>query len=120
VVHQPAWRELRKVAGPAFETGTRLAVSSPADVYLSNRENLLRWIDVLSASLDSVREAVAAGDAEALDERLERVWRERQAWLADREIGDWTEGPRPEMPPRPGLLDSFFGGFLRRRTKEES
>lgn len=119
-VHQPAWRELRKVAGPAFEAGTRLAGSQPADAYISNRENVLRWLDVLAASLAAMREVVAEGDEAALDQRLEQVWHERQQWLADRKIGDWTEGPRPEMPSRQGLLDSFFGGFLRRRPKEGS
>jgi prephenate dehydrogenase len=120
VVHQPAWRELRKVAGPAFEAGTRLAASSPADGYMSNRENMLRWIDVLAASLDSVRRLVAEGDEEELDQRLEHAWQERQKWLADRKVGDWMEGPRPQMPSRSGLLDSLFGGFLRRTPKEES
>jgi len=119
-VHQPAWRELRKVAGPAFEAGTRLAGSQPADAYVSNRENVLRWLDVLVASLGAVREVIVEGDEAALDQRLEQVWQERQEWLADRKLGDWTEGPRPEMPSRQGLLDTFFGGFLRQRPKKES
>jgi prephenate dehydrogenase len=119
-VHQPAWRELRKVAGPAFEAGTHLAASSPADAYMSNRENLLRWIDVLAASLDSVRKLVAEGDEEELDRRLGEAWQERQKWMADRKVGDWTEGRRPEMPTRSGLLDSLFGGFMRRTPKERS
>ena len=119
-VRQPAWRELRKVAGPVFEAGTRLAASNPADVYISNQENMLRWIDVLAASLESVRKLVAEGDEEELDQRFEQAWQERQKWMADRKVGDWTEGPRPEMPSRGGLFDSLFGGFLRRGPKEGS
>ncbi|MCL7454770.1 MAG: prephenate dehydrogenase [Anaerolineae bacterium] len=119
-VNQPAWRELRKVAGPVFDAGTRLATSNPAGVYLSNQENLLRWIDALSASLDSVRKQVANGDEAELSQRIQQGWQERQAWMADREIGDWSEGPKPQMPARGGFFDMLFGGFLRRAPKQES
>lgn len=120
VVHQPAWRELRKVAGSTFESGTHLAGAGPASAYLSNRENILRWIDALSASLDSVRTLVAEGDEADLDQRIAQAWQERQKWLSDHNIGDWSEAPRPQMPARAGFFDMLLGGFLRRPPKEGS
>lgn len=119
---QPAWRELRKVAGPAFETSTRLVTDSAAadsDLYLLNKENLTRWIDVLSASLGSLRQVLEQDDAEILAERFGEALEEREKWLADRMAGHWYEGPRTELPERVNLLDSFFGTFWRRKPREE-
>jgi prephenate dehydrogenase len=120
VIHQPAWRELRKVAGPAFESGTHLAAASAADVCMSNQENILRWIDTLADALDSVRSLVAEGDESELDQRIAQAWQERQKWLSDRNIVDWSEGPAPQMPSRAGVFDMLLGGFLRRPPKEGS
>ncbi|MGC9335749.1 MAG: prephenate dehydrogenase [Anaerolineae bacterium] len=119
-IHQPAWRELRKVAGPAFESGTHLVDASPAGVYMSNQENILRWIDTLADSLDSVRSLVAEGDEAELDQRIAQAWQERQKWLSERNIGDWSEGPTPQMPSRAGVFDMLLGGFLRRKPQEGS
>jgi prephenate dehydrogenase len=122
-IHQPTWRELRKVAGPAFEVGTRLVASDPADRaggYVANSENVLRWLDVLAAALDSVRQAVSDGDPEALETRIWEALAERQAWRADRAAGQWFEGARSPLPARPNLLDSLFGTFWRRGSREES
>jgi prephenate dehydrogenase len=123
VTHQPTWRELRKVAGPAFEVGTRLVASDAADRaegYVANSENVLRWLDVLATALDSVRQAVSDGDPEALGARIQEALAERQKWRADRAGGQWFEGARSPMPARPNLIDSLFGTFWRRGSREES
>lgn len=123
VVQQPTWRELRKMAGPPFEIGTRLQVAQPAGEvqgWLANRENVLRWLDDLMATLGSLRRAVDEGQAEELVERFQNAAQERQSWAADRQTGNWREGPQTEMPPRPGLMETFFGGLLsRRRSKKD-
>jgi prephenate dehydrogenase len=123
VIDQPAWRELRKVAGPTFYTSTQSVVDGTAtdsDLFILNKDNILRWIDVLSASLRSIRELVDQEDAEALTARFAAAFEERQKWLADRSEGVWHEGPRTEMPQRLNMLDTFFGTFWRRKPKEES
>jgi prephenate dehydrogenase len=121
-IHQPAWRELRKVAGPTFEIGTRLVGSDPdsqADGYMANSENVLRWLDIVDSVLDSVRQAVAEGDPEALAARIDEALVERRKWRVDRAAGQWFEGVQT-MPERPSLIDSLFGTFWRRGSKEES
>lgn len=123
VINQRAWRELRKMAGPGFEISTRLVTpTSPDDseLYLLNRDNLLRWIDALSTSLGSLRELLAGEDAEALAERFSHALVERQKWMADRSRGDWTEGTRLEMPEPQSMMESLFGSFWRRKPREES
>jgi prephenate dehydrogenase len=123
VVQQPTWQELRKMAGSPFEAGTRLQGTQPTGEvqgWLANRENLLRWVDGLLATLSSLRQAVDEGQAEDLVERFQNAWQERQSWASDRQTGDWREGPDAEMPPRPSLMESFLGGLWpRRRTKRE-
>jgi prephenate dehydrogenase len=123
VIHQPAWRELRKVAGPSFDASTQMVTIDAAansELYMLNKDNILRWLDVLSASLGSIRELVEQEDAEALASRFEAAFLERQKWLGDRTEGEWYEGPRTEMPQRVNLLDSLVGTFWRRKPTEES
>ncbi len=123
VIYQPAWRELRKVAGPAFEAGTQLVTLNSvahSDLYVLNRDNLVRWIDQLSASLNSIRQTLEEDQAEALLERFQHALEGRQKWLLDRSEGQWFEGPRTEMPARMSVMDSLFGSFWRRKPKAES
>lgn len=123
MITQPAWRELRKVAGPAFETSTDL-VSVPSaaqsDLYMLNKSNLLRWIDHYSASLQSIRELLVQDQSEELAERFAEAGQEWNRWMADRSEGQWIEGPRTDMPERPSMIDTFFGTFWRRKPKEEA
>ena len=123
VMRQPTWRELRKIAGASFEAATRLQGAQPAGEvqgWLANRENLLRWLDELTASLGSLRHALDEGQAEELVERFRAAAQERQNWAADRQTGDWRERPETEMPERPGLMETFFGGLWPgRRSKKE-
>lgn len=119
-LQQPSWRELRRVAGPAFEASTRLGEEDAAALNLlsfSNRENLLRWIDSYSSALISLRQALAEG--QALTERFQEAGEERRKWLVEQATGHWQDGPAPEMPPRPSLLDSLLGSSWRKRSKKE-
>jgi prephenate dehydrogenase len=121
VTGQPTWRELRKMAGPAFEAATRPADGEPeaqAEIYHGNRENLIRWLDSFSAALREVRRMLAEDSAE-LSEHLTSAQSERKTWLADWQVGTWQEGPGTEMPERPGLLEGFLGGFIRRPDKQQ-
>lgn len=122
VVHQPAWRELRKVAGASFETATKLAATDPiahGAVSLANRDNLMRWIDTYIDSLSSIRAALEAGEPEDMTERFQTAFTDRAKWLHDWTGGDWVEGPRTEMPARSSMLDTFVGSFWRRKPKKE-
>jgi prephenate dehydrogenase len=120
---QPTWRELRKLAGPSFEIGTRLASEGPSgysDLLLSNRDNILRWIDAFSSSLSSMRQALMDGEPEPLAQRFEAALAERSKWLRDREDGRWADLPGVEMPEKSRMLTSaFFGGLWRKRQKKD-
>jgi len=122
-IQQPAWRELRKVGGATFEAGTQLVTPNSAahsDLYLLNRDNIVRWIDQLTAALDSMRQTLDENQAEALAGRFQQAIQERQKWLAERTAGQWHDGPQTEVPPRIGLFDTMFGTFWRRKPKDKT
>jgi prephenate dehydrogenase len=117
---QASWRELRRVAGSTFEASTRLGEEDAAGLSLlslSNRENLLRWIDAYSSVLISLRQALAEG--EDLTDRFQKADEQRQKWLADQVAGRWQDGPATEMPPRPSFFDTLLGSGWRKRSKKE-
>lgn len=122
MIRQPTWRELRKMAGPAFATSTQLIAPSSAasgDLVALNKDNVVRWIDEFSASLDSIRRMLVEEETEALANGFLTAQGERQKWLADRATGEWYEGPRPEMPPRVSFMDSLLGTFWRRKPEKD-
>jgi prephenate dehydrogenase len=119
-IEQPSWRELRRVAGPTFEASTRLGEEDAAGLSLlclSNRENLLRWVDSYSTILISLRQALAAG--EDLTGRFQKADEERRKWLVDQATGRSSDGPATEMPPRPSFFETFLGSGWRKRSRKE-
>jgi prephenate dehydrogenase len=124
VIDQPAWRELRKVAGPSFERSTQLGSTDPstyADLCLSNRDNLVRWIDAYAASLAQIRQDLVESESAALVERFESAVEERNRWILDRAEGQWEAAEGVEMPAKSGMMsDIFLGGWWRKRQRKES
>lgn len=103
------WRDLSRLAATGFRDMTRLASGNPTmhrDICLTNRDNILRWLDAYIAQLAEMREFVAAGD-----ERLEHAFRtakeSRDAWLEQR------EGAMPvELPDgKQQMKQMLFGGL---------
>jgi prephenate dehydrogenase len=123
-IRQPSWRELRKVAGSAFEASTQLVSEDPtsfADLCLSNRDNILRWIDAYAAVLASIRQDLLDDRSEELTQRFTIAVEERNKWLLDRTSGDWEGAPEVEMPGKSDMLsDVFLGRWWRKRTQKES
>lgn len=122
-IGQPSWKEVRKVAGPPFELITRLASADPSaysDLAMANRDNLVRWIDALSASLASLRQALAEGTHEALTERFVKAAAERDRWLNDRATGQLLETVQgSQMPSKSEVFDAFLGSGLRKALSGE-
>jgi prephenate dehydrogenase len=104
----PSWREMRKLAGGAFENATRFVSADPTtyrDACLVNKENIVRWIDACSGKLGELKETILAGDVEELEQVFEEAMIARQRWLRARETGSW-EGQAPSDTP---TMRSFMG-----------
>ena len=62
---QEDWRELTTLAGSGFRDMSRLAAGSPTmyrDICVTNKEEILNWIDALALELDNIRSLIARND----------------------------------------------------------
>ena len=118
------WKELRKVTGASYETATMLPsydASFYRDIFLHNRENTLRWLDLYVEELSSFKELIAAGDAEALTEVFDKAVDARILWLEQRKEGyPDIRVEKPEFPTMGGFFNSFLGlGAFRRSQRDK-
>lgn len=122
VTTQPAWREMRKVAGRAFEETTNAVAAPSADLvgeWQANQPHLLYAVDTLLATLTQWRGLLAAGDTAALENALNQAAAARAAWLSARERQEW-EQTGEALPQSPGMIKSLFGmGRPRRGVQAE-
>lgn len=115
-IDQPGWREARKVAGRAFaEVTGPIAQQGQPDPLLTaailSRENVIRALDGLIASLQAMRGELAQGDADGLRSRLERAFHGREAWWSMRQEANWEEAQSaPEISA--SSSSDFFGRLL--------
>ncbi len=123
-IDQPGWREARKVAGRAYAevTSPIIQFSDPQSLSSSvmlNKENILRVLDSLTASLQAIRSDIERDNGEGLDARLIRAREGREIWWDQRLNPDWAEASsaNTEMPTG----SEFFGRLLgiRRKPKKK-
>lgn len=93
-VDKPGWREARKLAGRAYAQITSLSTQfgNPeglASEALSNREQIIRLIDTLSASLAALRAELDQQDGQALVKRLAAAHSGREHWWQERLRANW-------------------------------
>jgi prephenate dehydrogenase len=105
-----SWRETASVAAGGFAYATHLADSDPrmfADIALTNRENIVRRIDLYVAELEALRAAIENGDA-GLKDWFERARELHNDWLAGRAQGmQADDNPLPSS--RALLTGTLFG-----------
>ena len=116
-VDQPGWREARKIAGRAYAevSGSIMHLGEPGaltSLAMLNRENMLRVLDSVIASLKNLRDDIRDEDTEKLSERLERARKGRERWWQERQQGDWSSEGRPKIDNR-SAASSIFGNLLR-------
>jgi len=114
-----SWRETASLAAGGFAYATHLSDSDPQmffDIARSNRENLVRRIDLFMDELVALREAIASDDP-GLKATFEKARTMHQDWLAGRAQGHATEGENPLPTTRSMLTGSLFGRFGRERER---
>jgi prephenate dehydrogenase len=121
-VGQPGWQEGRKIAGRSYAEATA-PVMYPTEpktlttAAMLNRENVVRVLDGLVASLNAIRNDLSNEDSENLEERLNRAREGRTAWLRGRMAANWVaeETASVEAPS----ASEIFGRFIGRGKKKE-
>jgi prephenate dehydrogenase len=112
-VQSPAWREMRKLAGDAFQGVTRFSSGDAAiyrDACLTNGKNIVRWIDACLVKLKELREVIAAQEAEELEKAFEEAISVRDRWLRDKADGRWElVEETAASPPQQSFLRRIIG-----------
>ena len=103
---EPSWRELRKFADANFDTFSAMLGEDPTaanQALLSNRENLLRWLDAYLGKMQHIRRLLAEDAGDELGAVLKEAVEVRRSWLQDREKR-FSEMPEAPLIERPNLL----------------
>jgi prephenate dehydrogenase len=102
-----AGTERLPATGPSFRDATRVAGAPSAiwtDIYLSNRDALTAQIDETVARLTAVRDALAAGDGEAIGAWNDAAAADRRRLLEAQLGGGPLFELRASVPNRPGVV----------------
>lgn len=124
-IDQPGWREARKVAGRAYAevTSPIVHLSEPKTLGRSailSRENVIRSLDSVIASLQAMRTDLEQEDSKALESRLEQAYQGRLKWWQQRQAANWSDdnSPTPEISSASDLFSRLLLG-VRRRPKDK-
>jgi prephenate dehydrogenase len=93
--------------GPSFRDATRVAGANPAlwrDIFVSNRDAIVRELDAYASALDTVRERLRAGDGTALEGWIQQARADRQRLLESQLAGGPVSELRVPVPNRPGIV----------------
>jgi prephenate dehydrogenase len=83
VVNQPAGADFLALAGPGFRDFTRIAASDPSvwrDIFLANREEILKQSMRFRHTLDALEQLMHSGNGEAIEELIRQAAASRGQW----------------------------------------
>ena len=106
------WQDMRKLAGSQYYSATLIMNEDPAmaaGACIANRDNLVRWIDELTATLGEWRQTLVDENEEGLTAIFERGMNARFKWLQAQASGNWTEDRGPELPTSGNYLRGLIG-----------
>lgn len=115
-----AWPELAHLASSGFRDTTRLASGSPEmahDIMISNRENVLHWIDRFQEELSRFRAAIAAGESQAVIEAFTRPQIERDNYMVVGAPRRETAAPIEAVSLSDMLFGSKVSGMLKKQQE---
>jgi prephenate dehydrogenase len=121
-VDQPNWQEAGKMAGRAYAevSGPIEHLGLPGTLAanaLQNSDHVLRILNSVLASIRTLRDDIAAGDSETLNNRLERAYQGREKWWLERYP---QRGPSEAYTiKKPSVASMFFGDLINRRGREQ-
>jgi prephenate dehydrogenase len=117
------WIDAQRLTNPAFGRLTRSLYDTHPDdlrdLWLHNRENLVRHTNDLIAMLQSLRELLAQNDADAVEAALGEASDAYNTWINRRSSGKWDDekGEQPDQSVGNMLMSGLMGGFLSKRLQ---
>lgn len=128
VVHaDTAWRDIKQLSAGGFRDVSRLASGSPEmyrDIFMTNRENVVRWVDAAVEELQHLRDLINTGSDETLDtltKALEQARDARADWVTtERREGELVQDTDDELTNfsmGDQMQQLFFGNLFRRKPR---
>jgi prephenate dehydrogenase len=104
-LNQPGWVEAGKVAGPAFWHMTKpaehfIAGKFVAHEILLQKDNVLRYLNLLQDEVQSLQDSIESGDEESIAKMLQQTVDEQARWMTNRISGRW-EKASPDFQKAP-------------------
>jgi prephenate dehydrogenase len=114
------WADGQRMVNPAFGTlSHHLFDTHPddlRDLWLKNRENMVRYIDDLMTVLRNFRSRLAEDDQAAIEAVLVDTAATYEKWINRRHNGRWDENQKPDGPnPMGDLARGFMGSYFANR-----
>ncbi|MGB2696054.1 MAG: prephenate dehydrogenase/arogenate dehydrogenase family protein [Dehalococcoidia bacterium] len=117
-----AWPDLAVLAGPGFGGATRLASTNPAlshDITLTNRDNVVHWLDRYIDELRRLRALVADEAAiEELIKTLATAQTERDRFVSQPQVRKEQPLEGESLSAGDQMRSILIGDFASRRLKE--
>jgi prephenate dehydrogenase len=114
VMDQPGWREARKLAGQPFYEVTNPILNLDEDKSLGqaailNRDNVVRMLDQLILSLQTLRQKIAEKDNAGLSKLITHALEGRLNWWHERQQGYWEGAPMDASLSSGNAFGRLFG-----------
>ncbi len=116
-----SWREIRRMAGRQFERVTETPDFDPealTETVFDNRDNVIHWIQVLTAELQGWTQALENDDADIIQSWFENAQQERSGWLELRKSGDWEESFKTQKLEVDGFFSRMLGISFGRKDRK--
>jgi prephenate dehydrogenase len=115
-----AWPELAQLASSGFRDTTRLASGSPEmahDIMLTNRDNVLHWLDRFIDELRRFRALVDEGASERVFEAFTKAQIERDNFLTNGAPKRDKVEPMEKVSLSDMLLGSAVSGYMKKQQE---
>jgi len=115
-----AWPELAQLASSGFRDTTRLASGSPEmahDIMVSNRENVIHWLDRYMQELGRFRALLADGESKDVIEAFTRSQLERDNFMVNGAPRRDAGQPIEKVSLSDILLGSTVSGILKKQQE---
>jgi prephenate dehydrogenase len=121
-----SWKELCQLTSSGFKDMSRLAGADPKmhrDIAVTNSDNLVRWIDSAVDHLTDMRELIADGSEESMEQLLEEMDKAQHAraqWITSERDGRMLQEPENEVANTSvgeQMQQMLFGNLFRRKPK---
>ncbi len=118
--NSPAWDDLQRMTNPDFGRVTHhLFDTHPddlRDLWLNDRDSLVRHTDSLIETLQQLRDVLAANDRSAVEAALVDAADRYSGWLNRRVSGNWDQDdPAPRPTSGESIMSGLMGGYLAKR-----